>query len=339
MKSKVLILSSTNDIHALQVQHHLQEMNAEVDICRMDDVISDCSFTYSLGLENNSCLLERAAGNIDFHSYTSIWRRRPGNFRAGNFVESWIGKMVETEIQSVQDSLLRSLDCLWVNYPPNDRAAIYKLWQLDVATCVGLEIPKTLVTNKPQAVRDFFEQCKGKVIYKLASEQSNFLLPPEERAGGVPTLPLREADLPFLDQVVHSPHVFQEYLEKASDIRVTIVGKRMFAVQIDSQSGKGKLDWRNDYSVPMVPVELPQSINDKCFELTKRLGLNYGAIDLVLTKDGEYVFLEINCAGQFLWAEFATELQISLAVAELLAGRAEPLVESGPALIRSGHYQ
>ena len=53
-------------------------------------------------------------------------------------------------------------------------------------------------------------------------------------------------------------------------------------------------------------------------QLVEKLGLCYGAIDMVLTPDGRYVFLEINPNGQYLWIELATGLPISDAICSLL---------------------
>jgi hypothetical protein len=50
----------------------------------------------------------------------------------------------------------------------------------------------------------------------------------------------------------------------------------------------------------------------------KRLGLVYGAIDLRLTPEGRYIFLEINPAGQFLHIEYATGQPIAAALAQSL---------------------
>jgi len=48
----------------------------------------------------------------------------------------------------------------------------------------------------------------------------------------------------------------------------------------------------------------------------------YGAIDLRLTPEGRYVFLEINPAGQFLYIEYATGQPIAAAIARKLIGQA-----------------
>jgi D-alanine-D-alanine ligase-like ATP-grasp enzyme len=51
------------------------------------------------------------------------------------------------------------------------------------------------------------------------------------------------------------------------------------------------------------------------------LGLRYGAIDLRLTPQGEYVFLEINPGGQFLFCEIHAGVPITRKLAAALLGR------------------
>jgi hypothetical protein len=50
------------------------------------------------------------------------------------------------------------------------------------------------------------------------------------------------------------------------------------------------------------------------------MGLRYGAADLILSTAGEYVFLEINAGGQFLFVEIHGEIPISEAIADALIG-------------------
>ncbi len=326
---KVLILSSPDDAHADSVTKHLRQMKLHVDFFRFEEFTRQCSISFSLGMGVNVCLLEREAGNLDLNSYLSIWHRRPGQVSCDTkFPERWIDTMVQQEARNGLDGMLRSLSCTWMNFPLNDAACAQKLWQLQIAEQVGLSIPETIVTNKPEIVRQFFDECDGEVIYKLLGEGSNFSIPANETPRGVSTLPLRKEDLSFLNQVVHAPHLFQKCIKKAFDLRVTIVGHKLFCIRIDSQSGEGKTDWRNDYSVAMEAFELPGEIQTKCLNLMRRLGLNYGALDFILTPDDQYVFLEINCAGQYLWIEQRTSLQISKEIANLLAGAADSLVAS-----------
>jgi D-alanine-D-alanine ligase-like ATP-grasp enzyme len=53
--------------------------------------------------------------------------------------------------------------------------------------------------------------------------------------------------------------------------------------------------------------------------LMDALNLQYGTIDMRLREDGEYVFLEINPQGQFLYVEIKTGMPIARTMAELLA--------------------
>lgn len=322
---KVLILSTVTDPHSAAVSAHLEDLKAKVDFFRYEEFIQHCAMSFTLGSESPICMVERSAGDLDLQSYDSIWHRRPGTVVAGSFVEPWIRTMVEQEAHSALQGMFRSLSCVWMNLPANDFACT-KLWQLQIANEIGFEIPETLVTNKPSLVKRFFEACNGEVIYKLLSEQATFNIPSSETPQGITTLPLRADDLPYLDQIVHAPHFFQRYVQKKCELRVTIVGKEIFAITIDSQAGQSKIDWRNDYSVDMNPVELPDHIKTKCLALMRQLGLNYGAIDFVLSKEDRYVFIELNCAGQYMWIEDRTPLKISLAIAKLLAGIDEPLV-------------
>jgi glutathione synthase/RimK-type ligase-like ATP-grasp enzyme len=324
---KVLILSSEDDQHAKVVREILVGMNAEVDFLRLDQFIEGCAFAYQIGWEKNSSHVDKENANLDLNSYFSIWYRRPGTVRSTSFAEPWIERMVENEARSALDGIFRSLNCLWMNLPANNLACSNKLWQLQMAKKLGFSIPETLVTNKPQLVQEFFDQCDGHVIYKLMGEQTNLLIPPNENPRGVSTMPLRKEDLPFLGQVALAPHMFQRYIQKAYDLRITVVGEEIFCTRIDSQSGHGKIDWRHDYNVGMEAFQLPDELVKMSFALTRNLGLNYGSIDLVLTSDGEYIFLEINCGGQYLWVEDRTKQQISLAVARFLVGDLEPLVK------------
>jgi hypothetical protein len=326
---KVLILSSPEDTHAQAVEGHLKDMGVGVDYLRFNDLLQQCKVAVRLEGGSQSYAVNKQNGELlDLSSYSSIWHRRPGRIQAGQFIEPWIGQMVEQETRAALDGIFASLPCLWVNHPRNDYACMQKLWQLKVASDLGLSIPRTVVTNDPEVVREFVDVCDGDVVYKLISELSNRSIPAYEEPRGVCTLPLRTQDLEFIDQVGHAMHLFQKRIEKAYELRVTVVGSKIFCVRIDSQSGSAKLDWRNDYSVNMEPSTLPEDISRRILALMKAMGLNYGAMDFCVTHDGQQVFLEINPVGQYLWLEQRCQLPISLELARLLAHTAEPLAHS-----------
>jgi glutathione synthase/RimK-type ligase-like ATP-grasp enzyme len=115
----------------------------------------------------------------------------------------------------------------------------------------------------------------------------------------------------------------QEYVSKSFELRVTIVGEDVFTARIDNQEleeDKGKVDWRQGYDSGLRLSEflLPETIKDKCLTLVHALGLNFGCIDLIVRPDGEYIFLECNPNGQWLWVELETGMKISKSIARFL---------------------
>lgn len=115
--------------------------------------------------------------------------------------------------------------------------------------------------------------------------------------------------------------MLQEYVEKALEFRVTIIGGRIFTCAIHSQdSERTRHDWRR-YDFEKVKHEvyqLPVEVEQKLLALMKEWGLVYGAMDMILTPSGEYVFLEVNPTGQWGWIEYLTGMPISRTIAELL---------------------
>jgi glutathione synthase/RimK-type ligase-like ATP-grasp enzyme len=326
MSNKVLILSSPEDVHAKRVEQHLQKLGAQTQYWNFDPFVHDCQLNFSISDSQNSFQFNLEDTPLDMRSFDAIWFRRPGQLKSKTFFQPWIEQMMLTEAKQGLMGMLHALPCLWVNYPACDTTATMKLFQLQVAKNVGMILPETIVTNAPEIARAFYEKHSGRVIYKLITEHSNFSLPSFEFPHGIPTLPLREIDLQHLDQVRHAPHLFQQRVDKQSDIRVTVIGAKVFATHIESQQGTGKLDWRNDYSVPITAWNLPDQLADQCLQMLKALGLNYGAFDFCLDRDGRYVFLEVNPAGQYLWVELRTEQPLTAEMALLLIGKSEPLI-------------
>ncbi len=111
------------------------------------------------------------------------------------------------------------------------------------------------------------------------------------------------------DSRVVLPMIVQPRLSKEVDLRITIVGSDVFAVAIDSQEHtETRTDWRtwemtSDVDLSHYVFDLPKTVETYCLELNGRLGLRFSCVDMVLTRDGEFIFLEINPNGQWAWIE------------------------------------
>lgn len=331
----VLVLSPPTDLHAQAVGQQLSKLQMSVHYLSLSQLLGQFNFNLTMGAADPHCQLEFLSPpadsedkitTLDISAVSATWLRRPGKVKARNVRETWAAKMVESESNRAVEGFFRILPCLWINHPSAQTEASYKLKQLDIARQCGFEIPRTLITNNPKTVAEFYEICKGQMIYKLIDESTWQYFPDFEIPKGIPTTLFRPADLEHLEQVRLGLHLFQERINKAADIRITVVGQQIFAVKIESQAGQGSVDFRLDYTVPMSVYQLPDAISQQCLNLLKELGLNFGAIDMCLTPDGRYVFLEVNAQGQWLWMEKDLDLPISLELAKLLAGQSEPLV-------------
>jgi hypothetical protein len=82
------------------------------------------------------------------------------------------------------------------------------------------------------------------------------------------------------------------------------------------------VDYRRDqFRLAYAPCSLPDAVTKALGAFLDRLGLSYGAFDLIARPDGALVFLELNPVGQWLWIEQRANIDISGAIDDLLIGR------------------
>src|SRR5690606_10985169 len=112
-----------------------------------------------------------------------------------------------------------------------------------------------------------------------------------------------------VDRIALCPTLLQEYVEKSYELRVTIFGDTAFACRLDSQVAKGaRVDWRmvTPDHIPHTIVTLVNRVESALREMLRRLDLRFGAFDLIVSPEGETVFLELNPNGHWYWIELAT---------------------------------
>lgn len=202
----------------------------------------------------------------------------------------------------------------WVN-PPQAEAAVegHKLRQLREARAAGLRVPDTLVTNDPAAARAFCARHGDDVVAKLLTALSWSM---EGSAPSVRTHALRAEDLAALDELRAGPMCFQPRVRAREELRVAWVEGRCFAGAI---GGEGDVDWRATAQRGWRPGQVDPDTAAGLTRLMRRLGLSFGAIDLILPEDGgPPVFLEVNPAGEWGMLEHSLDLPISDAIADAL---------------------
>jgi MvdD family ATP-grasp ribosomal peptide maturase len=262
---------------------------------------------------------------LDLRDVSAIWHRRINiGERLPREMDRQFRHASLGEARSTVMGMLASLDAFRMDAEPHIRRAENKQLQIQIARELGLETPRTLITNDPEAVRAFAGTCESGLITKMLS---SFAIQEDEAEKVVFTNRVRAEDLNDLDGLRLCPMTFQEEVSKALELRVTIVGERVFAASIDSQaSARAAQDWRRD-GVQLINAwqhyQLPSEVEEKLLRLMDYFELNYGAADLILTPEGRHVFLEVNPSGEFFWLEQAPGLPISDAIADVLLGRAK----------------
>lgn len=309
----VLILSSVPDIHAQAVMAALARMGCPAELLDLADFPLELSLSmeYARGARRFR-LRHKEGGELDLGAVTAVWWRRPQPFSMPPGVtEAAARRFITSETATVFQGLYQSLDARWINEPARDSTASHKPYQLTLAQEIGFEIPPTLITNDPQAAREFWRAHPGEVIHKQL-----VALPETWRE----TRRLKDEDESFSDTITFAPVLFQRHVPAVADLRITAIGNQLFAAGTDVREGDYPQDVRMNLNTRYAPHDLPHDVTEKIHAMMRRLGLVYGAIDFRLTPEGRYVFLEINPAGQFLYIENDTGQPISEALAQELAG-------------------
>jgi len=246
------------------------------------------------------------------------WHLREGTNSLEKESDSIEKRFARNESRVALRSFFSILPCVWVNRKEDvDRLSSNKFYQQIMAQKCGLLTPRTLISNDPASVAEFSASdgdilLKSMGYIKLDDNGEYFLysqrFTPNE---------LRKAKR----AICCCPIFAQKYIEKSCEHRVMVIGDRVLSCKIDSQaSEKTKTDWRHyDFeNVAHIASELPTSVKDSLKRFMTEVGLRYGAIDLIETPQGEFVFLEVNPSGQWGWIADLAGLPIPKAVADML---------------------
>jgi hypothetical protein len=325
----ILIVRGENDGAAEFIERRLRERGEDVVRFnpRFYPVQAACSIAYSAGGDRRS-RLRIGDTTVDLAEVSAVWYHQsdlPGAHR--EITDPRARRFVDAECRIVLFDLWHTLDCVWLPGPPITlQRGQYKIAQLKLAAEVGFEIPPTLVTTEPRDVLDFYQAHGGKIVSKMTGVTSAWAI---ESDAYRYTEPVTPRDLCSVDAIRFCPITFQAYVPKQVELRVVVAGDDVFAAAMHTQGNhRTRIDWRHydRYRTPYERHDLPPDLRIACLRLVERLGLRYGAIDLILTPDGRYVFLEINPGGQYVWIELATGYPITDAICDLLTSSPSPAI-------------
>lgn len=248
---------------------------------------------------------------VDLAGCHAAWWRRPQPYELNSALHADAQSWVYQECHEAMAGLFAGIPATWINDPDLNERAAHKPYQLALAARLGIPIPPTLVTNDPASASQFVatHRATGTIFKTFRATEQHWR---ETRLVG-------DAELERLDSLRYAPTIFQARVEAVADLRITVIGERVFATEIAKVDGLYGVDYRMSMEhLDFRPVELPALWIRRLHDLMRHLGLVYGAIDLMRTADGDYVFLEINPAGEWLFVSERSGQPITEAMADHL---------------------
>jgi hypothetical protein len=297
---------------------------------------TEISFRASQG-EGVHRILRTRREVINLDSITAVWLCLPAEPVPHRAIRGAAERrFVRSACEYFLWDLWQTVDCMWVPGPWSRlMRAQNKLSQLQLAQAVGFDIPETLVSNSPADFAEFYREANGELITKIVHSRAWRSIAEYEPLGYTQVVSKRDSG--YAQTLKYCPTIVQAHVPKLFDLRVTVVGGGVYAAEIHSQqSGRSRADWRRHglRKTPCRVHDLPKEIEEKCLGIVEALGVTFGAIDIIVTPDGRYVFLEVNTlGGGWLWVEELTRMPITAAICELLV---EAIAAPGPWPIADG---
>lgn len=323
----ILIFSNKEDSHPNNVIRYLNEWKKPVFRLNGECLLTDYEFSWIINQKGVDFWIRNVKNGIEMRGseITAVWDRRPvppsqlpiehpnpeinkHNLEEGHEFLSYLRYYLK-DIYSIGSIV-------------EDRPSASKMLQLSIAHSLRMLIPATCFSNRKKPIVSLSQLYPFLTLKSLYSGNVN--ISETEELVFFSQRVKREDLLQQPEEAFTQTVSFvQNYVEKAYELRVTVINQDIIACKIDSQiqdDDKGKIDWRQgyDYNLKHEIVELPERVNQFCLDFLKRMKLNFGCFDFIVTPEGEYVFLECNPNGQWLWIEMETGYDISKIMAENL---------------------
>ena len=316
---KILIVTNSYDLHVDLIVPILTELGHAPFRLNLDQFPKH----YTLSQQFINATLSGTLTNtdtddtIDIDQISAVWMRKPADY---SYLSAELSKQelafAKDETTHALFSFIYCLDCYWIGHPLAMRGSMWKGEQLKRAQQIGFLVPDTLITNSPNLVSHFIQLANADeqpnatsgLIYKTMSSPdlaSERVSEDDVIATGLDTTLITNEMHEYLDAVALIPCQFQQYIDKQYELRITVIGDTVFAARINSQEdSRTQIDSRDmSAEISYSAYQLPNEIRERCLQFVRSYDLNFAAIDMIVTPNGDYIFLENNPNGQFLYVE------------------------------------
>lgn len=304
----ILILTVTDDLHAIVVQRHVRAAgHPECHIVECDRIAQRDFLSYGVNYPLGDRVLTSEGCRISISDATLGWLRRARSTQViDRVVDDEANVVINNDCRGGLSGLLAAhFRGKWISTPEATYLAGDKIGQLEVARACGFRVPRTLVSQSRSDVREFFDACDGEIIVKtVVGAPGPFLQ----------AVRISDPDSMDAESYAAAPAIFQECIPGEDHLRLNCFGSRSYAALIRSD----ELDWRASLGKSISSYDVSPSLHRKVRSVLDALGLEMGVVDLKLTPDDEPVWLEVNPQGQFLFLDAYTDLRLGERFAEYL---------------------
>jgi glutathione synthase/RimK-type ligase-like ATP-grasp enzyme len=313
----VVVITARNDAHVPFVSKHLKSRLVIIDPL---ELVEGKNLTFVL--KGDKIVVHY--GDEALENVTGVWYRKPQpiirrELPVKDDYKLYSQHSLERHVMQLVTSFTGAT---WLSDYFAMGRANNKTLQIAIARQVGLNVPETIVTSSKEEAEAFVDAhpyCVSKPLtigHPKVNGQQKVLL----------TTLIDPGHKPDFSNVYLAPTILQEAVDVKDDVRVVVVGDQVFAATVNSDyevtdDNKHLRDNRAGHyegTVSIEATELPEEIALGCKAHVKKLGMQFGAIDMLVDKDGTYWFLENNPNGQWAYIEDATGQPIGRAIAQLL---------------------
>ena len=304
----ILIFSTKADAHIEPVTRHLDAAGMPWVRINTEDLARNLELTVEPASGKGKICVRDSGREIDLQKVRAVWYRKPEPIDVSHFeLDQGALDYIESELREILDNLYGLLSHVpWINNPLKTKLAHRKMLQLRVARKVGFRTPPTLVTNDPAAAIRFARELNSDLAIKSLGALSVTEGTEAQVTYGLFTRRITRGELDeFKDKVRHLPTTFQQFIEKHCEFRVTCVG----------QAKEIPMPYK---TIVFELLQQQTELHERLHAYMRELQINFACFDFIVPHEGEPIFLEANCNGQWLWVQNLTGLPIGKAIADEL---------------------
>lgn len=317
----LLILTEKTDLTTDYLILKLIERN--IPFVRLNTEDYNSSFSISLDYRTNRFYLHYRCETVPISEFSGVYFRRPALPNLEGLLSHKDIPFAEREIEALFSGTFRLLGTArWLNHPKNIFCANSKIEQLKIAKDLGFTIPPTLISSDKLEILNFIKSEKNVIAKAVKHGFYEY----EDKVYIAFTKAIDANFIDNIDQYKNVPMILQKNISKRYDIRINIIGEKVFSTAILSQEWDlSKTDWRvwdvcEKFDLKHEKITLPIEIEEKCIAINRYFNLNFSAIDMVLDTEGNYIFLELNPNGQWAWIEEKVGYPIRDTIIDFLRG-------------------